>query len=138
MPSRCLTKPEKHSPVGATRAGAEARTLRIRNAVEEYNQTEASPYNAQPDWRMREFPIDRTEEAAQVLNEFLRMVDRTSAEFCWPLRDPSYNPSGGAGHKSLLVFCALPIDWSEARVTRVSVQKSAYINKVNPLEPRLV
>jgi hypothetical protein len=44
-----------------------------------------------------------------------------------------------AGHKkpSRLLRPAL-FDWFEARVTRVSVQRSAWINKVNPLEPRLV
>jgi hypothetical protein len=38
---------------------------------------------------------------------------------------------------SLLLRPALLV-WFEVRVTRVSVQKSACINKVNPLEPRLV
>jgi hypothetical protein len=38
---------------------------------------------------------------------------------------------------SLLLRPALLV-WFEVRVTRVCVQKSASINKVNPLEPRLV
>ena len=42
-----------------------------------------------------------------------------------------------AGHKSFSFFRALPIDWFEMRVTRVSNQNINLINQKNFLELRL-
>lgn len=47
------------------------------------------------------------------------------------------NSIGRAGHRSLLVFCAPPIDWFDVRVTRVSGRNTTLINSGNFLEHRL-
>lgn len=83
-----LEPTEQHTPKQVSKAEAEARSAEIRNMAKELNEAERQFYNAQPVWRLREISIRRPDEVLEVVNEFLRMVPETSAEYCWPMRDP--------------------------------------------------
>lgn len=72
----------------ATRAEAEAASAELRRKCRAIHEAEVELYNAQPVWRLREIAVRSSEEALELLDEFVAMVCLTSSEYCWALRDP--------------------------------------------------
>ena len=83
-----LAAAEDDQPRIATRAEAEALTAEIRRKVQELSNAEAQLYNAQPTWNLKQLKVRRSDEIFQILDEFLKKVRDTSAEYCWPMSDP--------------------------------------------------
>ncbi len=59
--------------------------------MKRFNREKTDSYNAQPTWSLRDIQIGDSSEPVQVVEEFLRLVEFTAAEFCWALNRPLKN-----------------------------------------------
>lgn len=60
----------------------------IERLDRELHREKTGVYNAQPRWSLSDIQIGSSNEALQVLGEFLRSVRVTAAEFCWTMNRP--------------------------------------------------
>lgn len=60
----------------------------LKKMVHDFSEREAQFYNAQPVWRLRELSARDSVEALQIVDEFLKAVQVSASEYCWPMQDP--------------------------------------------------